>query len=95
MISTGGRTMSKFYIAFSPINVRVMVFKPFVLKEKIGFPKFGYCYNHLFLMIIHSELYFDVVCYWSSLVYAVISVSYKNWFNNFLGTNVVFPNKFL
>ena len=36
MISIGGRTMSKFYVAFLPINVRVMVFKPFVPNEEVS-----------------------------------------------------------
>ena len=86
--------MSKFDIAFLLINIGVMVFKPFVPDKKISFPKFSYCYNYPFLMVIHSELYFDIVHYWSSLAYTAIGVSYRNWFNNFLGADVVFPDKF-
>ena len=87
--------MSKFDVAFLLINFRVMVFKPFIPNEEISFSKFGYCYDYPFLMFIYSELYFDIICYWSSLVYTVIGVSYRNWFNNFLSANVVSPDKFL
>ena len=87
--------MSKFNIAFSPINIRVMVFEPLIPNKEIGFAKFSYCYNYLFLMVIYSELYFDIVYDWSSLVYTTISILYKNWFNKFLDTNIIFPNEFL
>ena len=87
--------MSKFDVAFSLINVRVIVFKSLIPNKEIGFSKFGYYYNYPFLIIIHSELYFNIVCYWSSLVYTVIGIAYKNWFNDFLGTDVIFSSKFL
>ena len=70
--------MSKFNIVFLPINIRAIVFKLFIPNKKISFAKFGYCYNHLFLMVIYSKLYFDIVYYWSFLVYTVISILYKN-----------------
>ena len=87
--------MSKFYIAFLPINVGVMVFKLFIPNEEVSFPRFGYCYDYLFLIIIHGELYFDVICYWSSLVYTAIGILYRDWFNDFLGADVVSPDEFL
>ena len=37
MIYIGRRTMSKFNVAFSLINIRVMVFKPLVPNEDIRF----------------------------------------------------------
>ena len=95
MIYIGRRTMSKFNVAFSLINIRVMVFKPLVPNEDIRFSQFGYCYNHLFLIVVHSELYFNIVCYWSFLIYTTISISYRNWFNDFLSTDIIFPNEFL
>ena len=94
MISTRKKTMSKFNVAFSPINIWVIMFKLFILNKEIGFAEFSYCYNYPFIIFIHSKLYFDIVCYWSSLIYT-LGFLYRNWFNDFFCTNLIFPNKFL
>ena len=43
--------MSKSHLAFLPINIRIIVFKPFIPNEEIGFSRFSYYYDHSMMSI--------------------------------------------